>query len=70
MNIEIPEEWGKKMWTLTRYEAGEMGLSYACKLAVRKWGHIIELVGLGETPQQAVIETQRIEADLKKRSAP
>jgi hypothetical protein len=61
--MEIPDDW--QMWTLQKWP--DYQLQYTMKVACKIGGHIVEVVGLGESIDQAILEADRAKKDLTKR---
>ena len=62
MTVTIPDGW--RMWHLQRWPAaGEVAVgdpvSYHCSRTIQRSGVMMDVVGMGETAQQAVDECQR-----------
>lgn len=65
VEVTIPDKW--PLWSLQRFPEAPGGLIYACRQCIPLAGHLVDVVGLGETAQQAVDECGRASDSLRAR---
>lgn len=66
MTVTIPDELNH--WQVNSYPDGDDGLLYHCAISSVIMGHTVDVIGLGETAQQAVDEALRARRDLERRT--